>query len=238
MPMNPRLLRPLAKVQASDPWLPVLSSAYAADITSAYDFREIAGSALAGRVGPLLNLQGVLATADGGAFDPNDLSQAFAQDAIFFEPDHTVLFVAKSDMISISEAMHWGVTEDFGYTPMAVMFSREFQSLMPYNGNDNQQTTYLSDGLEWFYAAASFSGDGTVRYAIRASSGNLNGTLIGEAHFFAQPGYPNSGFWFGGNYSILGTMRLGMTINRAFTTEADMNSLFATIQSGPAADIL
>jgi hypothetical protein len=38
-------------------------------------------------------------------------------------------------------------------------------------------------------------------------------------------------------YNTFGPVRLGMFINRAFSTEQEMNTLFAAITSGPVTDI-
>jgi len=237
MPMNPRLLRPLARFQAPvDEWARVLNAAFGGSIIAAYDFREISGSSLSGRVGPSLSLTGVTATVDGGLFASTGSSANSASTVSLTYP-HTLLFVAKSDQ-SGAERQYFGMSSTTtGGNPQAAWFSRQTQSLMPYNANDGQVTGYQPNNTEWYYAAASFLNNGTVRYQIRAASGNINGTATGSNGASGFNAYPNSGVWFNNTRSLNGTLRLAVSINSGFSSESDMNDLFAEFKSGPIADL-
>jgi hypothetical protein len=217
-------------------WSPVLESDFGDDVIAAYDFRDISGSTLAGRVGPTLNLTGVTGSSDGGIFGASG-SSALAASTVSVTYPHTLVFVAKSVMAS-AERQYFALSETtLGEMPQVAWFSRTDQSLMPFNGTDNQQTNYVPDGTEWYYAAASFLNDGTVRYQIRAASGNLNGTLNGSDGDSGFAAYPNSGVWFDTDGSMNGTLRLATAINAGFATEGDMNDLFDAFQAGPIADL-
>jgi hypothetical protein len=224
----------------TDPWLDVLNSTYSSNIAAAYDFRDYDGTDVISKIGPNLKTSNVTVTADGLAFTKGNTSWAFADSTVACSYPFTMVYVAKTNN-TISSPANENVlincsTNRFGFDML--VFTRTAQSLMPYNGQDNQTTGYLPNGSEWYFYAASFLNNGTVRYATRKISGNLNGTVLGNngTTFNGYPGVA-AGFANESVYGTTGTYRLALFINQAFSTESEMNDLFDTIVSGPAADL-
>jgi hypothetical protein len=224
-----------------DPWSTVLNSTYASNIVAAYDFRNYNGSnAVISKIGPNLETLNVTQVSDGLSFVKGNTSWAFANSTVSCSYPFTMVYVANTNNTINSPAdenvlINCSSTR-FGQT--MIVFTRSSQSLMPYNGQDNQITGYLPNGTEWYFYAVSFLNNGTVRYATRKVSGNLNGTVSGN-NGTTFNGYPGVAAGFGNQsvYGTTGTYRLALFINQAFSTEADMNTLFTTITSGPAANL-
>jgi hypothetical protein len=161
---------------------------------------------------------------------------------------HTLVLVAKADSSSSGDVLYmasqpikWSQTGDQTYW----IFSRTWQGVMPYNGNDNQFQMlpggqgFVPDGSEWFYIAYSFLNNSTVRYYLRTPSLSASGTLPGATsqNFNGYTSFGRAGGASDSSANINGDVRLGMFINRAFSTEQEMNTLFAAITSGPVTDI-
>ena len=221
----------LLVVASDSPWAGVLSSNYASDIRAAYDFRDVSGSALAGIVGPELFCEGLTKVSAGAQFTYGQ-SQAYSNSTIAVSYPFTVVYYGKTatstggDMTIIhTQPTKWVQTSN---TNVGV-FSRTWQGLNPYNGNDNQSIPHVA-ATEAYFAAFSFLTNGTVRYAIRKASGNLNGTKPANAS--AQPfnGYVMFGCGFTNKFKLLtGTLGYALSIQKAFSTEAEMDALYATM---------
>jgi hypothetical protein len=167
---------------------------------------------------------------------------ASANETISVNYPYTLAFVGKLDVTAIgqsglicAQATKWNANP----TTTIQIFGRSSQGLMPYNGNDNQTMGYIPDGSEWFFVAASFLENNTVRYAIRTPTQARNGQLTGSSNKQSFNGFPTFGTSFNGpgDVDLFGQVRLGMFINRAFSTEQEMNDLFTAITSGPVTDI-
>jgi hypothetical protein len=218
-------------------WDYILNSTYGSNVIAAYDFRDIEGGSLVGKVGPALTLTSVTEDSNGGIFSYGS-SNAVGDSTVNLTYPHTIVFVAKGNFGGGSEIQFFSMSDSQNSgNPQTALFARTSQSIMPYNGTDNQETNYDPDNSEWFYVAASFLNDGNVRYAVRAASGNLNGIVNGSNGDFGFSAYPVFGKWFGGNLSINGTIRLGISINQGFATEQEMNDLFDTFKNGPISDL-
>jgi hypothetical protein len=161
---------------------------------------------------------------------------------------HTLAVVAKADSQSVNDVLYiatqpikWEQTPEQTYW----IFSRNWQGIMPYNGNDNQYEIlpggegFIPDGSEWFYIAYSFLTNDTVRYYLKTPSLSASGILPGATsqNFNGYTMFGRAGGASETDAHINGTVRLGMFINRAFSTEQEMNTLFAAITSGPVTDI-
>lgn len=226
---------------AGSPWSSVLNSSYGSNIVAAYDFRDYNGSnAVVSKIGPNLDTSNVTQVTDGLSFTKGNTSWAFANSTVACSYPFTMMYVASTNN-TIGTPADENVlincsTARFGVNMM--VFTRPYQSLMPYNGQDNQETGYLPNGAEWYFYAVSFLNNGTVRYATRKVSGNLNGLVDGN-NGTTFNGYPGVAAGFGQQslYGTTGTYRLALFINQAFSTEADMDYLFNTVVTGPAADI-
>jgi hypothetical protein len=155
---------------------------------------------------------------------------------------HTLVYVGKVDSQGANAEVMYIVAQPIKYSQTSsqnvVLFSRPGSGLLPFNGSDNQYINYNPDGSEWYYVALSFLANNTVRYAVRTPSTATNGTVNGSTHS-AFNGYPMFGAGLGSAtaYNGFGPVRLGMFINRAFSTEQEMNDLFTAITSGPVTDI-
>lgn len=224
-------------------WNPVLTSTYAANIKCAYDGRDLSTLTLPSRVGPTMTFTNVTKSSDGIVF-PGSNSSGIGNSSIACTYPFTIVFVtignyAGSPIGPGGQRMWFGMTSSNGNAPMAVVFSRSSQSLLGYNTLDNRSIgNYTPNGSEWFYVAVSFLNNSTARYYIRKLSGNLSGTISAGNSAATFTWFPSMGRWFGGNYPILGTMRLAMGINQGFSTESLMLDLFDTVKNGPAIDLL
>jgi hypothetical protein len=225
-----------------NPWSNILNSTYANNIVAAYDFRDYNGSnSVTSKIGPNLETSNVTQVAEGLEFVKGYTSWAFANSTVACSYPFTMVFVAKTTNTSTNESTLINCSPTrFGSD--ILVFTRGSnqppQGLMPYNGLDNQVTNYLPDGTEWYFYAVSFLNNGTVRYATRKASGNLNGTVNGDngSTFNGYPGVA-AGFGSESGYGTSGKFRLALFINQAFSTEAQMDYLFNTILSGPASDL-
>lgn len=225
-----------------DPWSTVLNSTYASNIVAAYDFRDGLASTIPAKIGPELQVVGTLTyTTSGAAFTRTPNSYVFSNSAIGITYPHTLVYVGKTinnlnpeRVIMTSQPVKWSQTS----TTNTIIFSRS-QGLLPFNGVDNNYIGYAPNGTEWYFVAISFATNGTSRYAVRKVSGNLNGTIGTRSSPIGYNGFIGFGAGLGSAtvYNFDGTLQLAMFINQAFSTEADMNALFTTITSGPAANL-
>lgn len=118
-------------------------------------------------------------------------------------------------------------------------------------------SSYIPTGNEWFYIAYSYLGpsqNNTIRYYLQTPSVSAEGTVAGYSapSFAGYAGFGIGGYafsypwdWDNGYNSIYepsnainGVVRLGMNINQGFNTHEDMVTLFNSITSGPANDIV
>ena len=170
-------------------------------------------------------------------------SSALSNETISVTYPHTLVYVGKIDAINVPEECVLLSTQPDLYNSNSdqinMVFTRPYQSLMPYNGVDNQETGYLPDGSEWFYAAFSFLSNDTVRYAVYSPTQTLNGILDGSSSKQNYNGFITFGGGFGDpeRYNVFGTVRAGMFINQAFETQTDMENLYNDIISGPVNDL-
>jgi hypothetical protein len=221
-------------------WDYILNSTYGSNIVAAYDFRDYNGSnSVTSKIGPNLETSNVTQVAEGLEFVKGNTSWAFANSTVACSYPFTMVFVAKTTNTSTNESVLINCSPTrFGQDILVFTRGSSSQGLMPYNGADNQVTNYLPDGTEWYFYAVSFLNDGTVRYATRKASGNLNGTVNGNngSTFNGYPGVA-AGFGSQSQYGTSGKFRLALFINQAFSTEGQMDYLFNTILSGPASDL-
>jgi|694.fasta_scaffold118667_3 hypothetical protein len=235
-------LKPLAFTSKRNLWRNILESNFASNIVAAYDFRDLDGPNLLSKIGPNLQTFGVIPNKDGLLFSKSIGSWAYSNTSILFRYPFTMVFVAITDNTiatptSENVLMHCNTAAN-GYNqasfPGPHIFTRTFQTLMPYNGQDNQTTGYLPNGTEWYFFACSFLNNGTVRYATRKPSGNLNGTVSAN-NGTTFNGFPGFGHQL---YGFSGTMRLGLFINRSFSNISEMDGLFNLLfNNGPASDL-
>lgn len=192
---------------------------------------------------PAAALPDVAGNNIGVTFTPSP-AYAVANQTITVTYPHTLVYVGKINAASAPAETVILATQPnlngFNGNQVNMVFARPFQSLMPYNGNDNQQSSYLPNGSEWFLAAFSFLSNNTVRYAIRSSTKTLNGVVNGSSSKQNYNGFVTFGAGFGNlpQYNVFGTVRLGMFINDDFSTVEEMNTLFAQITAGPANGLL
>lgn len=136
------------------------------------------------------------------------------------------------------------------------IWSNPSQGLRPFASQDNWvysgATTggniggynYYNGGNEYFYAAYSFLpnpfGNNEIRYHLQTPSFSAEG-LAGGYSRGNFGGYVGFGQGLGGynltDYNINGIARLGVFINRAFSTHEEMLTLFNAITSGPASNV-
>ena len=239
-------LRPLASTRTSTSkralWEKVLGSNFANNIVGAYDFRDYNGSNLPSKIGPDLETFGVTPDKDGLLFSKSIGSWAYSKTSVLFRYPFTMAFIAITNNTigtptSENILMHCNTAAN-GYNqanfPGTHIFTRTSQKLMPYNGQDNRVTGYLPNGTEWYFFACSFLNNGTVRYATRKPSGNLNGAVSAN-NGTTFNGFPGFGHQL---YGFSGTMRLGLFINRSFSSIPEMDGLFNLLfDNGPASDL-
>ena len=223
------LLGIVASSVASDPWNTILNSSYASNIVAAYDFRDFNGSEVVAKIGPNLETNNVTDVNDGLSFVKTNGSWAFADATVSCTYPFTMVYIANTNTDPDIEDVLINCSESrFGFD--IIVFTRGYieQGLMPYNGEDNQDTGYFPNGSEWYYFAVSFLNNGTVRYATRKLSGNLNGTVAGsdgEGNFNGYPGVA-AGFGSESVYNTTGIYRSAFFINQGFSTEEQMEDLF------------
>jgi hypothetical protein len=184
----------------------------------------------------------------GTQFTPNfDGSFAETKSTIQVNYPHTIVFIGQADSTGNDVIYQAAQPVKWGQTPFqnVLMWSRPFQGLLAYNGNDNQAVGYTPDNSEYFYAAFSFLGSiggYTVRYHVQTPTVSLSGTLPANTPNDNFNGFIGFGQGLSENpwdprYDINGTARLGMFINQGFSTHEDMLTLFDAITSGPASNV-
>lgn len=224
-------------------WATVQAAAFYANTIAAYDMRNREGSTINAIVGPNLQSVNTTLSAGLGTVFVGDGSYLFSNATIPVTFPHTLVLVgrinvagaANETVLINAQKIKWQQTSNEN----VVIFGRPNQ-LNAYNGSDNQHMGYVPNGSEFFYVAASFLANNTVRYQIRSKTQNRNGTVSGNASKLNFNGFVGFGAGLGSatNYGYVGIVRLGMFINQEFTTEAAMTTLFETITAGPANQLL
>jgi hypothetical protein len=210
-------------------WEDALSSGFAANIRAAYDFRQMSGGTLAGIVGPSLVCDGLTPVSAGAQFTKG-VSQAYSNATIAVSYPFTLVYYGKTttatggDSIILStQPTKWSQTSNTN----ALVFARTFQGILPYNGSDNNSIPHVAS-TEDYFVAFSFLGS-TVRYAVRKQSGNLNGTRTASASSQSFNGFVGFGAGLSGQRQLTGTLGYALFIQQAFSTEGEMDSLYATL---------
>jgi hypothetical protein len=226
----------------SNLWLSILNSTYSSNIVGAYDFRDSSGTIINAKIGPNLFANGnVTFDSDGAVFTRSPNSYIESNTTISVTYPFTMVYVGKVEVLTFDDLVHmsvqsskWAQTLD-----LACIFSRSSQGILGYNGVDNNVINYIPNNTEWYFIAISFF-NGTFRYQVRKTSGNINGVLGAQSNPASFDGYIGIGAGLGSatSYNFNGNMRLAMFIRQGFTTEAEMNYLYSTVVSGPAKDIV
>jgi len=221
-------------------WNSVVSSTYLPNLIGAYDFRNHINGLVVSPIGigPSLETSNVIQTNNGLFFKKGNNSWAFADETRPITPNHTLVYVARTNNTIDPENVLINNSPDrFGYTGM-IVFSRSSQGLMPYNGNDNQQVGLTPNGTSWYFLACSFNGDDTVTYKRVSIQGTVTGTLPATTST-SYDGYLGVAAGFGATsvYGVTGIYRLAMFINQSFDANG-LDYLYNTIKNGPAADLL
>lgn len=217
-----------------DPWNTILNSSYASNIVAAYDFRDFNGSEVVAKIGPNLETNNVTDVNDGLSFVKENGSWAFADASVSCAYPFTMAYIANTNTsLSIENVLINCSESRFGGDVIVFTRGSIEQGLMPFNGSDNQTTDYLPNGSEWYYFSVCFLNNGTVRYATRKLSGNLNGTVTGSNEFVNFNGYPGVAAGFGSEsvYNTTGIYRSAFFINQGFSTAQQMEDLFNTLSA-------
>ena len=223
------LLGIVASSVASDPWNTILNSSYASNIVAAYDFRDFNGSEVVAKIGPNLETNNVTDVNDGLSFVKSNGSWAFADTTVSCTYPFTMVYVANTNTDpDIEDVLINCSASRFGFDNIVFTRGYNAQGLMPYNGEDNQDTNYYPTGSEWYYFAVCFLNEGSARFAIRKPSGNLNGTVVASDGLVSFSGYVGVAAGFGSQteYNTTGIYRSAFFINQSFSTEQQMDDLF------------